>query len=184
MKLEETKMILTILKTNYPQTYKGWTSAQSREYLALWSEAFKDDPVELVVMAVKEIIYSSTREFAPNIGQVKSMMLKLSSMKNELISEQEAWSLVYKALENSGYHAQEEFDKLPPVVKKIVGSANVLKEWCMMDYQQLNTVVASNFQRSYRARMKYEEEYNALSNNAKQLIGATYPQNKIETEDM
>ena len=33
-------------------------------------------------------------------------------------------------------------------------------------------------------KRQIKEEYNALSNNAKQLIGATYPQNKIETEDI
>ena len=138
MKLEETRQILSILKTNYPQSFRNWDIKQSQDFLNLWAEAFKDEPVGLVATAVKSIIYSDTREFAPNIGQVKAMIHKISTVNNSL-TEQEAWNLVYKALENSGYHAEEEFKKLPPPVQKIVGSPSVLKEWCMMNIDELNS---------------------------------------------
>ena len=170
MKLEETRQILKILKTHYPQSFRNWDIKQSQDFLNLWAEAFKDEPVGLVATAVKSIIYSDTREFAPNIGQVKAMIHKLSTVNNSL-TEQEAWNLVYKALENSGYHAEEEFKKLPPTVQKIVGSPSVLKEWCMMNIDELNSVVASNFQRSYRARAKHEEEMQALPNSVKAVLG-------------
>lgn len=170
MKLEETRQILSILKTNYPQSFRNWDIKQSQDFLNLWAEAFKDEPVGLVATAVKSIIYSDTREFAPNIGQVKAMIHKISTVNNSL-TEQEAWNLVYKALENSGYHAEEEFKKLPPTVQKIVGSPSVLKEWCMMNIDELNSVVASNFQRSYRARAKHEEEMQALPNSVKAVLG-------------
>lgn len=170
MKLEETRQILSILKTNYPQSFRNWDIKQSQDFLNLWAEAFKDEPVGLVATAVKSIIYSDTREFAPNIGQVKAMIHKISTVNNSL-TEQEAWNLVYKALENSGYHAEEEFKKLPPTVQKIVGSPSVLKEWCMMPIDQVNSVLASNFQRSYRARARHEEEMQALPNSVKAVLG-------------
>ena len=32
MKLEEVKQILTVLKTNYPSSFKGWTTDQSYDF--------------------------------------------------------------------------------------------------------------------------------------------------------
>lgn len=169
MNLQETRQLLGIMKANYPQSYRNWDKEQSQNYLMLWAEAFKDEPLELVANAVKAIIYGDTREFAPNIGQVKQKIYTLTA-KNTL-TEQEAWNLVYKALENSGYHAEEEFKKLPPIVQKIVGGPSALRELCMMPIDQINSVVASNFQRSYRARVKHEEEVQALPNSIKSALG-------------
>lgn len=169
MNLNETRQILTVLKANYPQSFKGWTREQSQDYLSLWAEAFQDEDVHLVINAVKTIIYSDTREFAPNIGQVKNMIYKLTS-ENEM-SEQEAWGYVKKALRNSGYHAKEEFDKLPPIVQRLVGEPRQLYDWCMMSTDEVDTVVASNFMRSYKARSKHEKEYLAIPTSVKQALG-------------
>lgn len=168
MTFEQTRAILKILKTNYPQSFKNWTKEQSIDFLNLWAEAFKDEPAQIVVAAVKAIIYSDTREFAPNIGQVKNKIFELTN--DSTMSEHEAWGLVFNALSNSGYHAKEEFEKLPPVIQRIVGGPSQLKEWCMMDTQTLNSVVSSNFMRSYRSRAKYEQEYQALPNEIKTML--------------
>jgi hypothetical protein len=79
---------------------------------------------------------------------------------NEM-TEAEAWALVRKAASNSFYgQAAKEFDKLPPILQRLVGTPNQLRDWGMMDSNEFNTVVASNFQRSYRARVKSDKEYN------------------------
>jgi hypothetical protein len=41
MNYDETRNILSILKLNYPQSFKGWSLQQSHDFLNLWSEAFK-----------------------------------------------------------------------------------------------------------------------------------------------
>ena len=89
---------------------------------------------------------------------------------NEM-TEQEAWSLVLKALSNGTYGSQKEFDKLPPVLQRLVGSPNQLKEWALMDSDTVNSVVASNFQRSYRARAANEREFLALPSDVRQAMG-------------
>ena len=71
MKREETQQILQILRLNYPNSFKGLSDKDTFDFLDLWSEAFKDDDVKIVVMAVKSIIYTDTREFYPNIATVK-----------------------------------------------------------------------------------------------------------------
>lgn len=180
MNYDETRNILSILKLNYPQSFKGWSLQQSHDFLNLWSEAFKDDPVQLVAGAVKSIIYSDTREFAPNIGQVKNKMHKLTA-KDEL-TEIEAWGTVKAALRKSGYHAAEEFEKLPPVVKSLVGSPRQLFEWSMMDTSEIDTVVASNFQRSYKVRAKHEKEMQAIPLEVKEALGITTLTEKMKLE--
>ena len=170
MKQEEVKQILTVLRVNYPNTFKSFTYEESQAYLDLWTEAFKDDSAELVTMAVKSIIYGDTREFAPNIAQVKEKMYSLKNAGNEL-TEQEAWNLVLKACKNGIHGAREEFEKLPPVVQTVIGSPSVIRDYATMDINQLNTVASSNFMRSYRARAKYVKETEKLPNEIKALIG-------------
>jgi predicted small lipoprotein YifL len=90
----------------------------------------------------------------------------------EEMTEQEAWALVSKAIRNSAYNSAEEFAKLPPVVQRLVGSPSQLREWGQMDSDTVNSVVASNFQRSYRARAKNERDYLALPSSVKSYMAA------------
>ena len=169
MNREETKEILSILRINYPNSFTRLSNEETYKYLDLWAEAFKDEPVQLVAGAVKSIIYGDTREFAPNIGQVKA---KIYSLTHEAdMTEIEAWQLVKNALRNSGYHAADEFENLPAVVQRLVGSPRQLYEWSMMDSEKVDTVVASNFQRSYKVRSKHEREMLSIPSDVKQALG-------------
>lgn len=168
MTYEDTKKILTILKINYPHSFRGWKKEQGYDFLDLWSEAFKDDPVELVVAAVKAIIYSDTREFAPNIGQVKDKMYKLSNTVQ--IDADAAWNMVSNALRNGIYGAEEEFSKLPPEVQAGVGSPSQLREWAQMDSDTVQSVIGSNFKRGYCGRVEAKKEYDKLPCETKNMI--------------
>ena len=66
--------------------------------------------------------------------------------------------------------ARAEFDKLPPVIQRLVGAPSQLQEWAQMDSDTVNSVVASNFQRSYRARAKNERDYLALPSSVKSYM--------------
>ena len=85
MTVQETRDILTVLKTNYPNSFKNMSKEQSYSYLDLWSTAFANDNKQDVINAVKEIIYTDTREFAPNIAQVKARMKPTMLLENENI---------------------------------------------------------------------------------------------------
>lgn len=76
---------------------------------------------------------------------------------NEL-NELEAWSFVRKALRNSGYHANEEFEKLPPIVRKAVGSPDNLYCWSQMDITSVENIVQVNFLQVYRMAVNQEEK--------------------------
>ena len=67
-------------------------------------------------------------------------------------------------------HAQEEFDNLPPLIQKIVVSPNQLSEWGRCDIEEVNTVIQSNFMRSYKAKSSQQKTFNRLPSDVKQQI--------------
>lgn len=168
MNRSETSAILTILKTAYPQFYRGIDVKEAERTVSLWHEMFKDDPVDVVAVAVKAMIVSRTNTFPPNIGEIKEEIAKMRS-PNEMTAI-EAWGLVAAATRNSLYNAQAEFDKLPPAVQRLVGSPVQLKEWATMDADTVSSVIASNFQRAYRIRSVRDREYMKLPEDIKKVI--------------
>jgi len=78
--------------------------------------------------------------------------------------------LVAGALRNSVYGADDEFRKLPPAVQRTVGSPSQLKEWALMDAETVQSVVASNFQRSFQVCQKREDDYQKLPGAVKSFI--------------
>lgn len=158
MTLKEAGQIVGLLLFNYPDTLRDNSDEAFQTYVRNWHFFFKDDSYTEVLAAVQKIISSSQERFAPNIGMIREQMRKNREPKGGL-SEQEAWELVKRALRNGLYGYKEEFAKLPPTVQRCVGSENMIREWAAMESETLDSVVASNFMRSFRAiRQSAEEE--------------------------
>lgn len=160
--------MLTYIKTMSPSFYKD----QTPEVIALaangWHKIFENYDYSIVVEAVNA--YIVTEKFPPtpaHIIEKINLITGTSSHETEL----EAWNRVYKAICNSSYNAQEEFDKLPPDIQVVVCDPAQLREWARMETAQLATVVASNFQRSYRDYIAKKKKIEALPQSAKQLMG-------------
>jgi hypothetical protein len=97
------------------------------------------------------------------------------------MTEQEAWALVAKAVQRSTYGSVEEFAKLPPEIQAVVHDPGQLRQWAIGPSESLETVVASNFMRSFRAKQKASKEYMALPTSVKQLmISAGYKSDPTE----
>ena len=148
MNKRDANRIIGILQANYPDTTRDMTDDAYMVKVNLWADAFMDEPYELVAAAVKAYIANSTERFAPNIGQIKEQIRQLTHPDE--LTEGEAWALVQKAIRRAGYEAREEYDKLPLLVQKVVGSPNQLREWGLMNSETVQSVIASNFQRGYR----------------------------------
>lgn len=160
MNRKEAAQIISIMQANYPDSFKGKSDEMLMATINLWAKMFEADSANEVTAAVMAHMAADTNRFMPPVGVIKERLYKLR--QPEEMTEQEAWGLVAKALRNGIYGAQEEFDKLPPVVQRIVGSPNQLREWAVMDADAVQSVVASNFQRSYRVRAQTERETLAL----------------------
>lgn len=170
MTKQETEMIIRVLEAAYPMFYRNKTADDRRDALRLWYDMFSEDDGVTVGAAVKAYIATSTTGFPPDIGQIKQRIVKLKYP--DMPDEAQAWALVSKAIQRSAYHSKEEFEKLPPVVRKAVCSPSMLKDWAMADKKTLQDVIASNFQRSYRAIAAEYAENLALPSEIRELLNA------------
>jgi hypothetical protein len=170
MTKKEMAEILAVMQANYPDDFRGMSDAAMHGKINLWFMQFRDDDYKEVLAAVMAHIATDTNRFMPPVGVIKAKLVELR--QPDEMTELEAWELVSKATRNSTYNSAEEFAKLPPVVQRLVGSHMQLKEWAAMDTETLQSVVASNFQRSYKVRAKHEREYLALPANVKTFMAS------------
>lgn len=160
--------IMAVLRGAYPQFYRGISRKEAEDTVNLWLDMFRQDDANLVGAAVKSLIDTDEKGFPPHIGAVKAKIRLLTS--REEMTEAEAWGIVSKAIRNGTYGAAEEFEKFPPILKRIVGSPNMLREWARMDSDTVHSVVASNFQRSYRAVSTREREIAKLPPDVREIV--------------
>lgn len=176
----ETIQILSVLKSAYPAFYRDITKQDAEKAIELWSVMFEEEPAGLVGAAVKAFISGDSKGFPPAIGQIKERIRQIT--QPEEMTEQEAWGYVSKALRNSTYGSVEEFAKLPPEVKAVVHDPGQLRQWAMAEADEVETVIASNFMRSFRAKQKATKEYMALPTEVKRLmISAGYRHDPAES---
>ena len=65
--------------------------------------------------------------------------------------------------------SDEEFAKLPPDVQRAVGSPNMLRTWAVVNYEELQTVIASNFKRDYRAIATQKKDFAQIPSSVKHI---------------
>lgn len=166
MTRKETFQVLGILRTVYKGSF-NCSDDEERLLVTIWQEIFADEPAILVQAAVKAYIATETRGFAPVPGQIKERIAILRNQGG--LCEQDAWELVTNALRNSSYGSVEEFAKLPADIQRAVGSPNMLKNWAAVNFSELQTVIASNFKRDYRAIVAQKRDFAKIPEAVKQL---------------
>lgn len=140
MTRDDTTRILGILKTSYPNFYKDMSKNEMYNTIDIWSEMFVDDNVDVVKVAVKELI--QTLKFPPTIADIKQKMYTLT---NQETLPTDLWEKLLNAIRNSGYNSIEEFEKLPKECKAFVKSPSQLKELGMMESSVVNSVIKGQF---------------------------------------
>lgn len=171
MNTTETTQLFAVIEAVYPDFASKLNIEEYKGLIALWTELF-DEPFEVVSNAVRAFIATDEKGFAPKPGQIKALIRRLYS--EEEMTEAEAVNLIMKATRNSIYNAGEEFKKLPPNLQRLVGSPTQLREWAVSDSISVNSVIASNLQRSYRVMAERQSELNALPESIKQhMLAAT-----------
>lgn len=163
MTLAETAKILTVISEYYPSFNNGRDVHNTAK---AWQLVFADDRYDAVQNALVAYVSTDVKGFPPMPGALKELMVR----RVDRMSAIQAWHLVRKAAENGWYNSQAEFDKLPPECQRIVGSPGTLKDWATMDLSELETVVGSNFQRSYNQIEKDEAYYQKLPRTVLQAL--------------
>lgn len=167
MTREETVKIIRIMCDCYP----NYKPNNLSETVDVWQMMLDEYSYNQVSIALKAYVTSDTSGFAPSVGEIVAK-IQLVSQPQEL-DGMAAWGLVSKALRNGTYGAVEEFNKLPPLVRQAVGMPDNLKNWATSDYQTIETVIQSNFLRTYETAVKRANEINRMPDNIKSLIEKT-----------
>ena len=171
MNLAQTKLVLGVLYAAFPAFYRDMKPEATNGISKLWQEMFAEEPYELVTAAVKALIATKVEGYPPTIGSVKEQIAKLT--QPEQLSELDAWALVNKACQNGYWGFKEEFDKLPEVVQRAVGSPEQLRVWAQMDEDTVNSVVASNFMRTFKVKQKQQREVAMLPPEIRNILAET-----------
>lgn len=164
MERDEFKQLVKGMKAVYAQP----TFIPDQDAFNVWYELLKDLQYKHANIAIQK--YMLTEVFPPTIASIRKIASEVVQKPPDEISELEAWNIVRKAIGNSGYHAEEEFAKLPKVCQLAVGSPANLREWAMMDSDTVGTVEQSHFIRNYRTMAKRIAEDNCIPEGLRNLI--------------
>lgn len=164
MTRDETIELLMMIQAAFP----NYKPPDKTVAVNTWFLMLADYPYHQVQMALKAHIATDTSGFAPSIGQIidKMQMINRHAEHNEM----EAWSLVSKALRNGNYKSREEFEKLPDLVKEAVGSPENIHNWAQADINSIESVIQSNFIKSYRLVVNRQKEIQKLPKDIKAMI--------------
>ena len=136
--------------------------------IEMWYALLKDLPYNLAAASLKSFMQTSNK--VPTPADIRNGVASLS--QPEELNEMQAWSMVSKAIGRSGYHSQEEYDKLPEVIQRAVGTPRQLFVWSQTE-DGVETVVQSQFIRSYRRELERKQYRQSLSPDILSLIETT-----------
>lgn len=182
MNRQETIKVLGVIHAAYPSFFDGRTQIEKESVVNLWQESFSNYDYTIVMQGLQAFIDADTKGFAPVIGQIKKHVRFMTNKSS--MNEMEAWSYVSKAIRNGNYAAEEEFEKLPPLVKRAVGRPSNIKEWGLLPANEVETVIQSNFMRSFRTVLQRQEQYDALPETGKQMMNALSEGKALENKSI
>lgn len=152
---EDFRTLIKGLKAFYPQEQ----FIPDADAMAVWYRLLNDIPYNVLSAAIN--MHVTTNKFPPTVAELRVASARLMQTKNE-ISDLEAWAMVRRAVSRSTYYADEEFEKFPELIKKSVGASSNLREWAQVPIDTLDTVIQSQFLRSYRGMVARELELQKL----------------------
>lgn len=155
MTKEDIARMVYVIKSTYQNQFKDYDNTMMQNMIDAWTMVFADKDVDEVFKGLQIYLSSDKKGFAPSPGQVVDCMHRL---RPKVANEMEAWNIVDKAVRNSIYGAQEEFNKLPQIIRRVVRNPGRLREWAVMDCEAYQTVEQSNFMRAYRTEVEREKQ--------------------------
>lgn len=163
MTIKEARKFVAVLMVTYP----NYNPIDEELAAETWASVTEECTYEQVDIALRSYMKTNTSGFAPVPGQIIDKIHTMTQPQE--LNEMEAWSLVSKAIRNSGYNSADEFAKLPPLVQKAAGLPSQLRAWAL-DENYNEQVAMSSFQRAYKAELKRKEELQKMPKNVRNLI--------------
>ena len=151
MTREETKKLLLTIGAVFP----NFKPENATLTVDAWHWALEEYPAPAVKASLQIYLKTNKSGFAPSVSQIIDGIH--SPQDNSRMTEGEAWAMVKRTLADCVYNTKERFDELPLEVRRAIGGHEVLRQWAMTDSDEVNTVIMSNFQRSYKAVVSQQE---------------------------
>lgn len=168
MNYEETRKVLTLLKTAYPNSYTHLDSESSALLVDVWNSIFANMPVELVSKAVKSIIATDTREFAPNPADINKKIVEMITDSDDEAALK-AWEDVVdiSGAMHISYYSEDVrqnrrlYGYLPKIVWRIY-SVEEIAQLGLQDIKERDMYEKPRFLRLFKS-LKVQEEEKALT---------------------
>lgn len=175
----ETAKVMSLLSAAYPYFYSKQTRDEKTDALMLWSDMFTEEPLEVVLVAIKSLIANHS-DFPPTIADVKKEYQRIVSAATNEMSNEKLWKIYTKAISNGTYGSKEEFEKLPPVLQRYCGSSNHLRDMATVETEILNTVTRGQFAKQLEIAKERERYSQSLPPATKNLICGMVGKFKME----
>ena len=126
------KKCIKELTVVYPNTYKAFSQDDLMGLIQTWDVQFKGCEDLQVWAALNKAI--SFCKFPPSIAEIKEHLIT-----EERESDESVWEKLMKAGRNSLYGSEEEYQKLPESIRRVV-TPGTLKEIALADYETLRFI--------------------------------------------
>ena len=170
MTREETQKLLMAISAIYP----NFKPEDKTLTIDSWHWALEEYPAPAIKAALQIYIKTNGTGFAPSVSQIIACMH--APKTNEYLTEGEAWALVKKAIADGNYHSEERYNELPETVQRAVGGPQMLRQWAMCETSEVNTVIMSNFQRTYKAILSKQDFNNKVPPQIAEVINGVVQQ--------
>lgn len=164
MTVDEFQIIAKAIRSVYPNMLPDDGARD------VWYSMLSDLPYTQVSVALQT--HMMTSKFPPTIADLRVNHAE----QQHGLTDLEAWAMVRKAIRNGSYGAEEEYEALPEIVQRAVGSASNLRQWAQSDSGMLETIEA-HFLKAFRIERDRAVMDNQIAPHVKALLSEM--QNKM-----
>ena len=173
MNRRETIEVITVLKVAYPSYYSKFSREELGAVVNLWERMFSNDDYQIVMLALEALIARHSG-YPPDIAALRRQIQEMAMAASGEPTDEDLWNLLAQAAANGYYGYREEFERLPPLLRRYLGTPEHLRELALMDAATLGTVTKGQFLKqigSIRQRQEFEAQ---LPDAARRLLAASY----------
>lgn len=144
--LEETLKLLATLKVAYINEYKNLTKADIQILTNLWYQSFQEFTFDDVNLAINTYITTNTSKFAPNIAEIKELIIKEKFKDHKTAID--AFLETREAI-----RGRREFSELNKICQDIIGSETELRSLGQQSSEYITTFFRPQFVKMYNEKL-------------------------------
>ena len=155
MTKQEAAKLIYVIKAAYPQHYKSFGQNDLANIIQVWENVLDGYSYEQASAGLTIFLRTDSSGFPPAPGQVIDCIHRMDPVEG--MTAAQAWALVSRAISNSSYHAAEEWEHLPEICRKALGSVDSLREMAQLPIDTVQSVEKSHFIRAFNTCLEREK---------------------------